>query len=139
MRLSRCCGVMVILVLGFGCARQQPETAQVFRPDPVVTPTSDRPTPRVYSTDPGAGEAARPPAPSVSATDLAIAEELSQLLKADSGLAAVTGEVLATVHQGVVTLRGNVPTGNVRDELYERVSKLPGVVQVQDHLAVNTR
>jgi osmotically-inducible protein OsmY len=61
------------------------------------------------------------------------------LFKGDPGMASITGNVEAKVHHGFVTLRGTVPTENDRELIKSRVSRLPGVVQVNDELGINLR
>lgn len=92
-----------------------------------LTPTSDNPNPRVYV----------PANPSdASASDLAIASSVSTVLNNDPAFAGISQNVLATVKKGVVTLRGDTPSENSRVAIVERVSKLPGVVRVHDHLGI---
>ncbi len=108
---------------------------------PVAVPaTSDRPEVRVYpGTPPAVVTPPTTPPPGVSATDVTVAESVSQLLKGDASLADASRNVQATVNGGVVTLRGNVPTDHDRDEIVERVSRLPNVVRVVDQLGVELR
>jgi hypothetical protein len=107
---------------------------------PVVTvppPTSDRP--RVYTVPADEVAPPSPPPPGVSNQDLALAESISKLLKNDAHMASISGNVQTTIDQGVVILRGTVPSENAMDEIASRISKLPGVHHIEDHLAVSNR
>jgi osmotically-inducible protein OsmY len=68
--------------------------------------------------------------------DRDVAKSISHLLQTDPNLAPVSGDVTVSVDKGVVTLHGNVPSDHDRLEIIERVSKLAGVDQVEDHLRV---
>lgn len=54
-------------------------------------------------------------------------------------MASISGNVQTTIDQGVVILRGTVPSENAMDEIASRISKLPGVHHIEDHLAVSNR
>jgi osmotically-inducible protein OsmY len=54
-------------------------------------------------------------------------------------MASISGNVQTTVDQGVVTLRGTAPSENAMDELALRISKLPGVVRLNNQLSVSNR
>ncbi len=97
---------------------------------PVYPPTSDRPETRSYSTTPSG------PAPNVAPGDVAIAESVSQVLKGDSRMATASQEVLVKVRNGIVSLRGSVPSDQDRAEIVERVSLVPGVREVRNELGV---
>ncbi len=142
------------LIYGGGCIYSHRAPAVVYTPAPappttvpappavVVAPTSDRPVARVYPGPSSASPEALPPTaapPSVSSTDVAVADSVRQLLKGNSDLAPVSHNVEATVDHGVVTLRGTVPAEHVKDEIAERVAKLPGVDHVSNQLAVEVR
>jgi hypothetical protein len=130
-----------LLGLTFGCAQNQttPVTYST-EPPPPMAPTSDRPDVRIYSvpvssqTAPGAVES--PPA---SDPDVELAQSLSQLLKGDPYLNAISDNVEAGVNSGVVVLRGSVPTEDDRQRLENRVSRLPGVARVYNHLDIDLR
>jgi osmotically-inducible protein OsmY len=104
-----------------------------------MTPTSERQAPRVYPETvkpvPPPQPVAPPPA-GVSANDIAIGQSINRLLKDDSGLAGVSGNVEATIDNGVVTLRGRVPSEHDRTEIADRIARLPGVAKVHDQLEV---
>ena len=107
-------------------------------PVPVVTVAP--PTSRVVTVAPE--ESIEPPSeppPGVSNQDLALAESISKLLKNDAHMASISGNVQTTVDRGVVILRGTVPSENAMDELASRISNLPGVHHLEDHLAVSNR
>lgn len=65
-------------------------------------------------------------------TDSLIAADVVQLL----GTHGQAGEVLAQVVDGRVRLDGQVPSAAVAAELRQRISALPGVVQVDDQLRI---
>ena len=112
--------------------------APVSPPVPVVTVAP--PTSRVETVPPD--EAFEPPSsppPGVSSQDLALAESISKLLKNDAHMASISGNVQTTVEQGVVILHGTVPGLNAMDEIASRISKLPGVHHIHNHLAVGNR
>jgi hypothetical protein len=133
----------VPLVICAGCIQSHsaPPTVYVVpSTTTVLQPTSDRPAPRVYpgpstpefgSTPPSA------PPPGVSQVDLAVAQQVSQALKTDPLLESISDNVQATVHKGIVTLRGSVPSEHARDQLTERLSKLPGVDRLDNDVDVN--
>jgi hypothetical protein len=141
------CFCAALTFLAGGCARNHRAVYDTQTPAPVVTstattttvpPTSDRPAARVYQAPPTVTPPSEPP-PGVSASDVNIATSVSQLLKADSSLADASRNIEATVDNGVVTLRGSVPTDHDRDEIVGRISRLPGVARVHDHLGVALR
>jgi hypothetical protein len=135
----------LVLAASSGCVQRHrsQEAAHSTAPAPVVTvppPTSERSEPRVYPVT--ADEPVEPPSapPSdVSNRDLALAESISKLLNNDPHLASISGNVQTTVDQGVVILRGTVPSGNAMDEIALRISKLPGVAHLREHLTVGNR
>lgn len=101
-----------------------------------LTPTSDRPEARVYAPGQPAVSAPAVPPPAVRDSDVRLGQTISNLLKGDPHLADASGNVIATIENGVVTLDGKVPTEHDRYEIVERVSKLPGVAHVNDHLGI---
>jgi len=127
-----------------GCVRSHraayytPAPAVVTTPA-VVAPTSDRTVERVYPTAPTTVLVPSTPPPAVVSSDVTVANSVSQLLKGDRSLAEATRNVEAFVSDGVVTLRGSVPTDHHRDEIVERISRLPGVASVRDQLGVELR
>ncbi len=124
-----------------GCIQSHRHPVAVYTtPVAVPAPTSEGTAVRVYPGEPPA--VVTPPSsapPGVAAADVTVAESVSQLLKGDSSLADASRNVQATVDHGVVTLRGTVPSDHDRDEIVQRVSQLPGVVRVHDHLGVELR
>ncbi|HVV70796.1 MAG TPA: BON domain-containing protein [Verrucomicrobiae bacterium] len=122
--------IPLVFLVGSGCVRShRAEPVVYYVPEPApLTPTSERASPRVY---------APLPAPNVSAGDVATAESIRHLLNDNPHLAAVSGGVLVTVRSGLVTLRGTTPTEHDHDEIVERISRLPGVVQIDDHLGLS--
>lgn len=134
------------LVLLSGCIQSHRTPSAVYiTPPPVVAtpapvaPTSDRDAVRVYPSTPATVTVPSSAPPGVLASDVAVADSVSQLLKSNTSMADATGNVQVTVENGVVTLRGSVPTNHDRDEIVQRVAQLPGVVRVRDQLGVNLR
>ena len=128
-----------------GCVQSHRAPVVYYSPPGSLSPTSQSPDVRVYSGAVPPPPVNAQPVPSVVAPapvadpDVALAQSLSQLLKGDPGLAAISSKVSATVHHGVVTLRGSVPTENDRQEIKDRVSKLSGVAAVEDNLGIDLR
>ena len=125
-----------LLLLAAGCQSHREPTAVSYEPGAApLTPTSDRPSPRVYAPvdSPDLGSA---PLPRVKNSDVILAQNISALLKGNTHLADVSANVLATVENGTVTLRGTVPAFHDREEIVKRISNVPGVHQVNDHLGV---
>lgn len=131
----------VILALAFlacGCIESHRKAvyytpvppAPTYAPVPPPTPTSERPDVRVYSNP------ETPPAPNVAPGDVALANSISQTLKGDSHMADISSSVLVKVRNGIVSLRGSVPTERDRTEVINRVSELPGVREVHNELGV---
>jgi len=128
MRFSSC--LLLFFGITTGCiqSHRTPPVVYYVPVSPPLTPTSESSAPRVYAPD---------PAPEVPAADLALAEAVRHLLNDDPHLAGASGNVLATVRNSVVTLRGTVPSDHDHTEIVERISKIPGVVQVVDHLGLS--
>ena len=116
------------LLLCAGCASEHHEQTAVYSPlDPsLISPTSDRDQNRIYS---NSGTA--------SPEDLKLGQEIRDLLMSDKKLAAPPSSVIASAHQGVVTLQGTVPSPADKGKLVERIVALPGVNRVEDQLEVH--
>jgi hypothetical protein len=132
--------LMVLALVMAGCAtsHQPGEVSEVYVP---ATPTSNRVEPRVY---PETGETVSTPVVStpsqnVSPGDLAIAESVSQLFVTDSSIEPWASRVIARVEDGVVTLRGTVPSTHDKEDIESHISRLPGVKQVDNRLEVSMR
>lgn len=130
------------LVALSGCIQSHRHPVVVYAtPAAVPARTSERPVDRVYTGPPPpvvlSPSTERPPA--VANSDVTVAEAVGQLLTGDGSLAEASKNIRATVDRGVVTLRGTVPADHDRDEIVQRVSQIPGVVSVRDHLAVELR
>ncbi len=126
---------MLVPALG-GCvySHRQPEVvyyAPVPEPATTLPPTSENPAPRVYPGSPPA------PAGTVLSSDVALAHSIRDVLKNDPNLAAVSDKVLVKVEGGIVSLKGTVPTEHDRDEIAGRISRLPGVRRLNDHLGID--
>jgi len=128
----------ILCVSGTGCIQSHHAApVAVYEPIPSpLTPTSDRPEARVYAPGQPAVSAPAVPPPAVRDSDVRLGQTISNLLKGDPHLADASGNVIATIENGVVTLHGKVPTEHDRYEIVERVSKLPGVAHVNDHLGI---
>ena len=124
-----------------GCIRShRPETVYYTPPVIVVAPTSNRPETRAYPEGPSKViTLPSTPPPNVAAGDVALASDVSQLLKGDPTLASASRNVQASVDKGVVTLQGSVPTDHQRYEIVDRISRLPGVKGVADDLEASNR
>jgi osmotically-inducible protein OsmY len=66
--------------------------------------------------------------------DEAIADDVRRELREDAMIAFLSVDV--AVNDGVVTLRGYVPHLEDADAAEEVAARVPGVVEVQDHLIV---
>lgn len=131
----------VILALAFlacGCIESHRSRTVYYTPPPSTptytpvppAPTSERPDVRVYSNP------ETPPAPNVAPGDVALANSISQTLKGDSHMADISSSVLVKVRNGIVSLRGSVPTEQDRTEIINRVAQLPGVREVRNEIGV---
>lgn len=103
------------------------------RPAAVVAPTSPGPAVRVYPDRPSPRITTAPG----EADDLTIANSVRNILARDT--AHVYGSVDIAINRGVVTLRGAVPTEHDRLQLYDQMGAVPGVVSVDNQLAVDLR
>jgi len=127
-----------------GCVQSHRSEA-AHTPTPAVVPaapapTSNRPETRAYPE--GSVQTVTPPStppPGVSSSDVALATQVSEWLKGDPTLASASRNVQVTVHQGVVTLHGMVPSEHQRFEIVNRLSRLPGVKGIEDDLGVTYR
>ncbi len=138
--------VPAIIILA-GCIRTH-RTEEVYAPVPpsVTMPSSGRTVERVYPSTPEtpppappAPESTAPPPPATdeaSPTDVDIGNSVKQVL---TGTTASANRVEAIVQNGVVTLRGTVPTVEDREDIVNRVSHVPGVIRVKDQMAVDLR
>lgn len=124
-------GVPFLLLLGTGCVQTHRSPPLAYYASPpaaaTLTPTSEGPVPRVYA--PGSP-------PDVSADDLVAAQAVSDLLRGNTYLAGTAENILFTVKNGVVTLKGSTVSEHERFEIVNRVKSLPGVTRVDDHLSV---
>jgi Predicted periplasmic or secreted lipoprotein len=144
MRIIKLIGAVLALGLIFGCAESHttPPTVYYTEPTPAIAPTSTRPDVRVYS--PMAPSVPREsfPAtagPPVGNPDVALGQSISQLLKGDPYLSGISRNVEATIRGGVVTLRGSVPTENDRQRIKDQISRVPGVLRVDDDLGIDLK
>ena len=104
-----------------GIATNPPDTAALM-------PTSNRDQSRVYD------DVDRPASPNTSPEDAKLGEEIRQLLMQNKKLAPPPSNVIATAHNGVVTLQGKIATHTSKQELREQIAQLPGVTSVRDEL-----
>jgi hypothetical protein len=124
---------VIPLLLCAGCASDHHEQTATYTPlDPsLLAPTSDRDQNRMYS---GPGNSGQSPA---SPEDIKIGQEIRDLLMNDKKLATPPSNVIASARQGVVTLRGTMPTPTDKKKLVERIVALPGVTRVEDQIEVH--
>ncbi len=76
---------------------------------------------------------------SVGAEDLATAHAVREIMAGNIVLPNFAENVMATIHHGVVTLRGGVGSDHERDELVDRIRRLPGVRYVNDEMELELR
>lgn len=74
------------------------------------------------------------PPPATFSTDREVAGAIHRLFVSDPSVGPSARNVSAKVYKGVVTLRGTVGSEHERNEIVERVSRLPGVDHVKDQL-----
>ncbi|HWQ93142.1 MAG TPA: BON domain-containing protein [Clostridia bacterium] len=116
-----------------GCATDQsPKVVHAPGSDP-LEPVTDRPGTRVYLEEPGT---MRPPG--VNPTDVVVAGSISELLRTPSDQ-VTSDNIRALVRNGVVTLQGTVPTSDLKRELEDRISIMPGVKSVDNQLQIELR
>ncbi len=130
MKLWVLCWMTLSLGLLLGCRSAVP---------PVGTPYTQAPpgpTPNPAETTPSTGTLPSAPPSSVAALDMAVADAVRQTLDGEPALTSASKHVAVTVNKGVVTVRGIVPSAAQRDELVERIGKIPGVDRVDDQLHV---
>lgn len=122
-------------VLLTACAHEPAPGEAVFAPLPErpLSPTSGHYQPAIGSNAMSSTDSLSPP-PGASPDDWALAEVIRNELTKDRRLA--TAPMEAQVNNGIVTLRGYVPTEKARKRLYERVASLPGVKEVKDELVI---
>ncbi len=133
-----------------GCVQSHRYPPVVYTPVPaptvVTTPavvappaaTSETTVPRVYPDGTVAPAPVVTP-PGVSMSDLTIANNVRDVLKGQGALAGISKNVEATVQNGVVTLRGVVATDTDRQEIADRIARLPGVNRIDNELTVELR
>ncbi len=122
-------GLVLPALLLAGCIQSHRTPGIVYyTPTTTPPPVSDRPVVRVYPS---------PAAPEDAVSrNVDLAHSVSRLLKDDPLLASASQNVEATVDNGVVTLRGTVPSEHERDEMVGRIAALPGVARVDDRLGL---
>ncbi len=143
-----CCGLLLAVLSG--CAHDRnpgvvyyvpagtpapaPPPSEPSKPGSVRVP---QPLPPVEAV-PAPGLAPTPaPVPGVLSADVSVATSIGQLLRAYGESSGLWTRVEATVENGVVTLRGVVPSEHERVELVQRISRLAGVAAVKDHLQLS--
>ncbi len=134
-------GVLPLAIVACVSSHHSPDTVYYTPPSATVTtlpPTSDSPAVRVYPGSPNEPPVTQPPG-DVLGSDMAVADEIRDMLKDDPTLAAASDQVLIQVNGGVVSLRGTVPTEHDLDEIVGRISRIPGVRQVRNHLGIDLR
>ncbi len=134
--------VTLPVVLLTGCAHSARQEADHYSlaPGAQLTPTS-RPDAGAYAGDSG-NYNSLPPATTAeptSAGDAVLADNLRRALIAEQSLNPYASGVSVVVdksNKGLVTLRGAVPSEEVRQQLHQRIAAVPGVNQIDDQLVV---
>lgn len=138
--LSVWLGVAASLALA-GCLSGRDPTT-VYSPAPattVVGPTSDRPAERIYSEPPIYAPApSRSPAVTMPLGP-SLGESIREAIESDPELDAKTRNVTIAVHEGRLVLHGTVASEHDRQEIHDRVERLPGVKSVDNRLQVDLR
>lgn len=127
-------GVTLPLAMVTGCAHSNRQTSAAFAPLPAaITPTSNRPEPRIYGNE--ASQTSGYPAPAgASSQDWALAQRIQSMLTTNPDLASAP--VAVVVHGSTVILRGSVPTKSEGQKVQQAVAAVPGVQNVQNDLQV---
>jgi len=74
--------------------------------------------------------------PGVAQLDLDTAALVQRTLRRDPSLAPISRRVHSRVNKGALTLRGYVDTVAAKQNIIDRVSKLPGVDAVDDQIEI---
>jgi uncharacterized lipoprotein YajG len=121
----------VPVLLAVGCAETRRDPSVSYSPalSQSYTPTGSA-MPRAYPDDSSNVTLTAPP-PGAGSQDWALAQQIQSVLMADHRL---DSQVAAVVKGGVVTLRGGVKSNRERERLREEISRVPGVVRVDDQL-----
>ena len=121
----------VPVLLAVGCAENHRDQSVSVSPalTESYTPTSDTTAARVY---PGSGPDVTGAPSGANSQDWALAEEIRGLLTSDRKLG--DAPMAAVVHNGVVTLRGDVRSDRERQQLRDEIARLPGVQRVDDQM-----
>ena len=127
MNAKRLLWPVVTVFLGLGCSSVVPPVGMAYSP---VAPGANTPTIDGGTTPPSA------PPPAISSLDAFVTRAVRRTLKADQTLAPSAKHVSVSCRKGAVTLKGTVPGPEDRDLIVERIAKLPGVDQVNDHLVI---
>ncbi len=128
MRMRRLIWPILGLSFGLGCRSVVPPVGMAYSP---VSPGPDQPTFEGGVTPPSA------PPPAIAALDVAVARAVRRTLREDDRLEPASRRISVSSHNGVVTLSGHVPSIQQREEVLERVVKLPGVDTVNDQLVIS--
>lgn len=127
-------GAALPLLLLAGCAHSSSGGATAYSPlpAPAVTPTSNRPEPRVYG---NTGNSGAYPAPQGASTqDWGLAERIREMLSTNADLSG--SPIAVVVHGGTVILHGSVPTKSQGQKVQQAVASVPGVQQVQNEMQI---
>lgn len=127
MRAHMLFGAALVLSLSSACAPFESVTG-----DPYPNGPSGPLEPPLIGRTPPTGP---PPAP--FEVDINVAHLVRRTLAQDHHLGGISNHVGVKVSKGIVTLNGGVASERDRQVIVDRVSKLPGVDQVDDQLAVN--
>jgi osmotically-inducible protein OsmY len=122
------------LLLAMGCADTHHRDASVsYSPalSAPLTATSDRQDAREYAAPPASTTDTAVPA-GASPQDWNLAQEIRSMLTSHRKLGEA--QVIAVVHNGVVTLRGGVRNEQERQRLCEEIRGMQGVQRVDDQM-----
>ena len=119
------------VLLVFGCAENRRDPSVSYSPglSESSTPTGSS-VPRVYP-DESSNVSVTAPPPGAGSQDWAVAQQIQAVLMADR---KIDSHVAAVVKGGVVTLRGGIKSKQEHERLLEEISRVPGVVRVDDQL-----
>ncbi len=107
-----------------GCGTSKPHAEAALASSEAFNDLTTTPTGRSGSPVASASKAA--------SSDQAIGQEIYALPFNDRSLAPGPNQVCATVRDGVVTLSGQVPKTEQKEQLNKAISALPGVQRVDD-------
>jgi len=133
MKLSLLLSTVLPVALSVGCVYTHRDYAYATPGTTVVGPTSYSPGARVYPESTSTRVVTTPS----EGDDLSIANSVRSIFARDT--AHVYGNVDVSVVKGQVSLRGTVPNEQDGVRLYDEISRIPGVVSVDNQLGLKYR